>query len=202
MAKLILYYAHPAHRYSQANAKMFQAAQKVDGITCVDLYAEYPRFDIDVGTEQDRLLEHDVILFQFPMFWYSTPSLLKEWQDLVLEQGFAYGPGGTALAGKRLGLAITAAAPEKAYGPGGYQHYPIRDFLRPLEQTARLCAMIFLPPYVLYNALRALEDGALPPHVEGYVRLLEHLRDDRFSPPDGDDEPVLTHAAFANPKGV
>lgn len=94
MARLLVYYAHPGHRHSQVNRHMARAAERVAGITFVDLYAEYPRFDIDVEREQQRLLDHDVILFQFPVFWYSTPSLLKEWQDLVLEHGFAYGAGG------------------------------------------------------------------------------------------------------------
>ena len=45
--------------------------------------------------EQELLLEHDVIVFQHPFYWYSTPAILKEWQDLVLEHGWAYGDGGT-----------------------------------------------------------------------------------------------------------
>ena len=155
-------------------------ASQLDGITYVDLYRDYPRFDIDADVEQQRLLEHDVLLFQFPLFWYSTPSILKEWQDLVLEHGFAYGSGGDKLEGKRMLLAITAAGPEDAYAPGGYQKYPIRDFLRPLEQTARLCGMRFYPPYVLYASLRAPGDGRLDQHVDGYRRMLAAIRDDRY----------------------
>ena len=180
MAKLIVYYAHPGYKYSHVNRFMSEVAGAVDGITFVDLYRDYPRFDIDVDVEQGRLRNHDVILFQFPLFWYSTPSIIKEWQDLVLEHGFAYGAGGDKLQGKRMLLAVTAAGPEDAYSPGGYQHYALRDFLRPLEQTARLCAMEFSPPYVLYSSLRAPSKGAVEPHVEGYKRLLEAIRDDRY----------------------
>jgi putative NADPH-quinone reductase len=180
MAKLIVYYAHPGHKHSHVNRFMARAAAAVNDITYVDLYREYPRFDIDVDIEQRRLLDHDVILFQFPFFWYSTPSILKEWQDLVLEHGFAYGVGGDKLAGKRLQLAITAAGPKDAYTPGGYQHHPIREFLAPLEQTARLCAMRFPAPYVLYASLRAPGAGLVEPHVEGYRHLLEAIRDDRY----------------------
>lgn len=180
MASLIVYYAHPGHRYSHVNRFMARAAAAVDGITFVDLYRDYPRFDIDVDIEQQRLLDHDVILFQFPMFWYSTPSIIKEWEDLVLEHGFAYGSGGDSLAGKRMQLAITAAGPEDAYTPGGYQHHPIREFLTPLEQTARLCKMHYSAPYVLYESLRAPAAGLVEPHVDGYRRLLETIRDDRY----------------------
>ena len=152
----------------------------MEGITIVDLYAEYPRFDIDINREQLRLLEHDVIVIQCPLFWYSTPALIKEWEDLVLEHGFAYGEGGDKLSGKRMLLAITAAGPEGAYTPQGYQHYPIRTFLTPLEQTARLCHMTFSPPLVLYASLHAPATGALTPHVSAYGQLLEDIRDDRF----------------------
>lgn len=180
MARLIVYYAHPGHKHSNANTQLAQIASQIDGITFVDLYRDYPRYDIDVDIEQQRLLDHDVILFQFPLFWYSTPSILKEWQDLVLEHGFAYGSGGDRLNGKRMLLAITAAGPHDAYSPGGYQHYPIREFLRPLEQTARLCGMEFSAPYVLYASLRAPSDGSLESHIGGYRALLTAIRDDRY----------------------
>ncbi len=180
MATPIVYYAHPGHKHSHVNRRMARAGAGLDGITWVDLYRDYPRFDIDTDVEQRRLLDHDVVLFQFPLFWYSTPSILKEWQDLVLEHGFAYGEGGDKLTGKRMMLAVTAAGPEDAYSSGGYQHHSLRDFLRPLEQTARLCGLHFAAPYVLYSSLSAPTTGAVEPHVEGFVRLLEAIRDDRY----------------------
>lgn len=180
MAKLLVYYAHPGHKYSHVNRVMAREAAGLGGITFVDLYRDYPRFDINVDTEQQRLLDHDVILFQFPLFWYSTPSIIKEWQDLVLEHGFAYGADGDRLAGKHMMLAITAAGPEDAYTDRGYQHYPLRTFLTPLEQTARLCKMAFPAPYVLYASLRAPGAGLVDSHVAGYRQLLEAIRDDRY----------------------
>ncbi|MEM6514377.1 MAG: NAD(P)H-dependent oxidoreductase [Pseudomonadota bacterium] len=180
MARLIVYYAHPGHKHSQANRAMHARARQLSGITVVDLYAEYPRYEIDIDREQQRLLDHDVVLMQFPLFWYSTPSLLKEWIDLVLEHGFAYGSDGDKLSGKRLMLAVTAAGPESAYREDGYQRYPIRTFLTPLERTAGLCHTDFLPPYVLYGSLIAQDDGRLQTHVDRYIELLEALRDDRY----------------------
>jgi putative NADPH-quinone reductase len=180
MARLLVYYAHPGHKYSHVNRDLARVAGALDGITFVDLYRDYPRFDIDVNVEQQRLLEHDVFLFQYPMFWYSTPSIIKEWQDLVLEHGFAYGAGGDKLAGKTMMLAVTGAGPEEAYAHDGYQHYPLRTFLTPLEQTARLCGMRFPAPYILYAALRAPSAGRVAPHAAGYRLLLEAIRDDRY----------------------
>ncbi len=180
MANVLVYYAHPGHKHSHVNRIMARAARSIDGITFVDLYAEYPRFGIDCDREQKRLLDHDVIIFQFPMFWYSTPSMIKEWEDIVLEHGFAYGAGGDKLEGKHMLLAITAAGPAEAYTADGYQHFPIRTFLTPLEQTARLCAMRFATPYVLYGSLRAPDVGLVEPHVDGYVKLIEAIRDEQY----------------------
>ncbi|MEM8948205.1 MAG: NAD(P)H-dependent oxidoreductase [Pseudomonadota bacterium] len=194
MADLIVYYAHPGQRFSRANKAMADAARELDGISFVDLYADYPRHDIDVDREQTRLLDHDVILFQFPLYWYSTPSLVKEWEDLVLEHGFAYGSGGDKLAGKTMMLALTAAGPKDAYTPDGYQHYPLRTFLTPLEQTARLCKMRFATPYVLHAALNAEEDGDIASHAEGYAQLLGAIRDDRYDFDAVSAKEIVTHA--------
>lgn len=180
MSQVLVYYVHPGHKHSRANRQMLAEAQSTAGINVVDLYAEYPRFEIDIEREQGRLLDHDTIVFQFPMFWYSTPSLLKEWQDLVLEHDFAYGSNGERLKGKQMLLAITAAGASSDYQKDGFQRYDIRTFLTPLEQTARLCQMNFLPPYLLFSSLHATTDGRIEQHAIGYRRLLEALRDDRF----------------------
>lgn len=194
LAKLLVYYAHPGHKYSHANKAMFNAAAGVSDITFVDLLAEYPRHAINVDREQDRLRNHDVILFQFPLFWYSTPSIIKEWQDLVLEHGFAYGSEGTELTGKTMMLAVTAAGPEEAYATEGYQHFPLRTFLTPLEQTARLCHMTFPAPYVLHASLKAQGDGNIEKHAEGYAWLLTAIRDDQYDFAATMDKDIVTHA--------
>ncbi len=180
MNKVIVYYVHPGQRHSHANKAMAEAVRHISNITFGDLYGEYPRDDLHVEREQQRLLNHDVIVFQFPLFWYSTPSLLKEWQDLVLEHGFAYGSDGDKLKGKTLFLAITAAGTNESYTPQGYQHYPLRTFLTPLEQTARLCQMSFPAPYVLHGSIRAQETDKISQHAEGYKRLIEAIRDNTF----------------------
>ncbi|WP_422047904.1 NAD(P)H-dependent oxidoreductase [Shimia sp.] len=179
--RVLVYQAHPGAQHSMANKAMNAATQSVEGIEFVDLYAKYPRFDIDVAAEQERLLRSDVILFQYPLFWYSSPSIIKEWQDLVLEHGFAYGTGGDKLAGKIWSMGITCGAPEEAYGADGYNGFGLRTLLTPMEQTARLCHMQFLSPYVLYGALAKRDGHGLSPHAEGWRRWLVALRDDKVS---------------------
>jgi glutathione-regulated potassium-efflux system ancillary protein KefG len=176
--RVVVLLAHPALHRSEVNRPMAEAVGDLDGVTLIDLYAEYPDFQIDIDAEQRRLLEHEVIVFQHPLYWYSTPAILKEWQDLVLEHGFAYGTDGTLLHGKIFFSALTAGGLEAAYCAAGFNHFTIRELLHPLEQTAALCGMIYLPPFALFGARMAVDDGRLEAHIADYVRVLEALRDD------------------------
>lgn len=178
--KVLILYAHPRPDRYGNNAFLAEAVRDLPGVTFVDLYAAYPRFEIDVAHEQAQLLAHDAIIFQFPLYWYSTPALLKEWQDLVLEYGFAYGSSGTALKDKLFASVITTGGPQRAYCRDGYQHFSLRELLQPLEQTANLCHMVFLPPLVLYAAGHAEEENRLQPHAGYYRAMLEALRDGTY----------------------
>jgi putative NADPH-quinone reductase len=199
MARVLVLFAHPGQRHSKINMAMAKAARSVDGITFADLYAEYPTFNIDIDAEQARLLAHDTIILQFPIYWYSTPSLLKEWQDLVLEYGFAYGHDGDKLKGKTCLVVATAGGDEEAYGIEGRNNFSLRNLLSPLEQTANLCQMNFAPPFVLFAAGQAPFDGRGERHVAAYLSLLQSLRDDRFQQDVGPvpellrDEDLLTY---------
>ncbi|BDY04439.1 NAD(P)H-dependent oxidoreductase [Ferrimonas sp. YFM] len=172
---VLVLFAHPSVHRSEINAKMLRATRQVEGVTTVDLYHEYPDMRIDVDREQKRLLDHDVLVFMFPVYWYSTPSILKEWQDLVLEHGFAYGEGGTALQGKGFVCAASAGGPQHAYREQGYNHFTIRELFRPLEQTALLTGMRYLPPFMLFGARTAVDEDRLPSHLEGWQQMLRQL---------------------------
>ncbi len=173
--RVLVLFAHPSQHRSEANKPLFEQAKCVDGVTCVDLYAEYPTFKINIDREQKRLLNHDIIIFQFPLYWYSTPAILKEWQDLVLEYGFAYGTDGNELQGKNLLCCITAGGKKDAYQSNGYNHFTIRELLHPIEQTASLCGMTYLAPFALFGSRTALEENRIQEHVDSYKVLLESL---------------------------
>ena len=173
MSRVLLIFVHPAIHRSRANRALVNSVRELPGVTLHDLYAEYPHHLIDVRREQELLRQHDAIVWQHPFYWYSAPSLLKEWQDVVLERGFAYGDQGHALRGKRLLSAITTGGPEPSYGPDGYNRYTIRQLLAPFDQTARLCGMEYLAPFVLHG-VRELNDAALARAAEQYrERILE-----------------------------
>jgi putative NADPH-quinone reductase len=187
----LVLFAHPSLDRSEVNRPLANAAAKLPDTRLVDLYAEYPTFHIDVDREQSRLVAADIVVFLHPLYWYSTPALLKEWQDLVLEYGFAYGEGGKALQGKTFFCALSAGGAEAAYRADGYNHFPIRQLLTPLEQTASLCGMLYLPPFALFGSRRAAEQGRIPGHVADFVRLLGALREGRLDIDRARDLPHL-----------
>lgn len=172
--KVLLLFAHPAIRRSQVNRRLLEAAGSIEGVTVHDLYECYPDFMIDVGREQALLEEHEILVLQHPLFWYSSPAIIKEWQDLVLEHGWAYGEKGHALHGKSWLQVISAGGTREAYCAEGINRCALRQFLRPFEQTAELCGMRYLAPFVTYNALK-LTDQGIRRAAEDYRRILEAL---------------------------
>ncbi len=150
-SRVLILFAHPALHRSRINAALMEAVQGMEGVTFRDLYEEYPTLHVDVETEQELLLEHDVIVWQHPFYWYSAPALLKEWQDVVLEYGFAYGEGGTRLVGKRVLSALTTGGPEEAYQKTGYNRFTMRELLAPFAQTSFLCGMEYLEPFIIHG---------------------------------------------------
>jgi glutathione-regulated potassium-efflux system ancillary protein KefG len=147
--KVLLVVAHPDLEHSIVNHLMLKKVEDLSHVTVHDLYAHYPDFFIDVDAEHQLLMKHDIVVFQFPMFLYSCPSLLKEWMDRVLEKGFAYGEG-AQLKGKKWKTVISTGGKNDAFSPDGYNQYTLNDFLRPFEMTAALCQMHWLEPMVLY----------------------------------------------------
>jgi glutathione-regulated potassium-efflux system ancillary protein KefF len=148
---IVVLYAHPHGRRSTANRPLIEAVADLPGVAVRDLYERYPDYDIDARAEQQAAREAELIVFQYPTYWYSLPPLLKLWIDSVLAHGWAYGPGGTALAGKHLWCVTTTGGDRVAYTSGGTHGCSYEAFLPPLVQTARLCGMIWLPPWIIHG---------------------------------------------------
>lgn len=177
MRRILVLFAHPVLERSRVNRRLLEATRDLEGVTVQDLYEAYPTMAIDVAREQELLVGHDVIVFQHPFYWYSVPAILKEWQDLVLEHGWAYGAGGTQLRGKLTLNVISTGGPPQAYREGGYNRFTMRALLAPWDQTAHLCGMKFLAPFTVHAALRVVGDDVAP-KVVAYRRLLIALRDE------------------------
>lgn len=132
MKTLVLVF-HPHLEKSQVNRKLMDAANETGDVTVVDEYAAYPDFKINVEHEQELIETHDRIVLQFPFYWYSSPALLKQWEDDVIKAGWAYG-GGRALEGKEFMLAVSTGSPADSYTREGSHvphhggaAFPVRD---------------------------------------------------------------------------
>jgi glutathione-regulated potassium-efflux system ancillary protein KefF len=174
--RIYLLAAHPHWRESRVNRRLLAAAREVEGVDVNDLYTSYPDYAIDADAERERLARADLLVLMHPIHWYSMPPLQKLWLDDVLRYGWAYGTGGTALAGKALWLAATTGGPEASYHPSSYNRYFFDAFLPPYEQTAALCGMRFLPPLMLHGA-RTASASEVDAHVDTFAQRLASYPD-------------------------
>lgn len=176
MARVLVLFAHPAIQRSRANRALRAAIEGLDGVTVHDLYEAYPDFLLDVEREQALLVGHDALVVQHPFYWYSAPAHVKEWQDLVLTHGFAYGAGARALSGKPWLQAITAGGSADEYRPDGANRFSVEELLRPFEATANLCGALWQAPHAVLGAPR-LDAPALQAEAHRYRARIEALRD-------------------------
>ncbi|MEQ9290318.1 MAG: NAD(P)H-dependent oxidoreductase [Cyclobacteriaceae bacterium] len=178
MKSVLILFAHPKFEQSRTNKALVDQIKNRSGVTFHDLYERYPDFNIDIMVEKNLLTRHDVVIWHHPLYWYSCPPLMKQWIDLVLEFGWAYGPEGNALVSKRCLNVITAGGSKEVYCSQGNNNYSVNEFLRPFEQTATLCGMEYLPPFAVMGT-HQLSDQQLEDHAAQYGQLISLLQEDK-----------------------
>jgi putative NADPH-quinone reductase len=170
--------AHPDLTSSRANKALAAAGAAVPGVTTLDLYTEYPDLFVDGFVEKRRIAPASAIVIQMPIFWYSGPGLLKEWMDRTFTAGWAYGTDDRQAAGKSLLLSMTTASDSGAWSPTGIHGAPVMDYMKPFQQFAAFCGMIWLEPLVFYAA-RTASKAALDAHAKTLAARLAELAGER-----------------------
>jgi NAD(P)H dehydrogenase (quinone) len=140
----------------------------------------------DIAAEQDKLRWADAVIFQFPLWWFSMPAIMKGWFERVYAYGFAYGVGEHSdqrwgerygegkLAGKRAMLVVTTGGWEPHYSARGING-PIDDLLFPIQH-----GMLYypgfevLPPFVVYRTGR-MDEARYAATAEALGRRLDAL---------------------------
>lgn len=180
MPRVLVLFAHPRLEKSRTNQALLRRFPKHKDITFRDLYEAYPDFNVDIRREQNLLNQHDIIVWHHPFYWYSAPPLLKQWIDLVLAFGWAYGPNGKALTGKTVFQVLTTGGPEHSYTTDGFHGWTMEEFLRPLQRTVTLCHMHWVPPFVVHGT-NQLGDAELERYAARYTELLIAFAEGRAS---------------------
>ena len=172
---ILVIQAHPYPDRSRANRELGRAIEGLDGLEIRSLYDLYPDFAIDVDAEQAALARAATVVWQHPIYWYTAPALLKLWFEKVLTPGWAYGAGGTALAGKRCLWVTTAGGDERSYREGAMHAHPFEAFVPVIRQTAEFCGMRWLEPLVVVGAHRIADPELARTAARYRERLLELL---------------------------
>ncbi|WP_159996846.1 NAD(P)H-dependent oxidoreductase [Roseomonas sp. 18066] len=176
MSKLLILFCHPHVARSKANAALLGATRGLEGVEVAHLDGLYPEGAIDLDAEVARLIAAERVVLQFPIQWYSTPPLLKAWQDSVLTRMFymAYEAEGRLIAGRPLMVAATAGNLPEAYSAEGVNLFPLAELLKPLHSTANRCGLAWQEPFLLFRANR-LEASALQDAAAAYRTRLQAL---------------------------
>lgn len=184
MSKVVVISGHPNLESSFTNKVILeQLDQKVESIDVRRLDTLYADYQIDVEAEQKALLDAQVVILQFPFYWYSVPALMKKWMDDVFSFNFAYGPEGDKLKGKDFIISTTIGGPEESYDPLGYNHFTVEQLLYPIQQLAYLAGMNYQKPvytngmvYIpgVYNTQEGVEAKASE-HADRLITQVDHL---------------------------
>ena len=182
MKKILVIVAHPNMHRSRINKRWVERLnQQPERYTVHDLYQAYPTGHIDIEREQKLVEAHDIVVFQFPLFWFSSPPLLKQWQDEVLTYNWAYGSAGNKLVNKKFTLGVSAGIWQEDYAQEGRYQYTIDEILRPFEMTVKYCKASFCGHYTLFgtetksDTRRDLTDQEIQQGIDEYIAHLEKV---------------------------
>lgn len=169
--------AHPNVEASRVNRRWRQELLlHPEEVTIHELYQEYPDWRIDVTKEQQLLEAHQHIIFQFPLYWYSYPPLLKKWLDDVFTHGWAYGSNGNKLNGKRMGLAMSIGDKQENYLPTGSVTFTVDEVIAPFKASAIHVGATTLPYFAVFGASFQASDEAIDQSAADYIQYIHAHR--------------------------
>lgn len=177
--KVLVISGHPDLSTSFANKIILEKLSQSDiSLTIRRLDETCKGYTVRIADEQKALVDADIIVFQFPFQWYAAPALFKFWIDKVFTFGFAYGEGGDKLKDKDSLLSFTTGARAEDYRTMGYQHFPVEELLKPLEQTLHLTQAIYHPPVYSQGMIAHFsgEDTVRARAEEHAERLIARIR--------------------------
>lgn len=175
--KTLVILAHPNIEASRVNKCWKEELLKhPNEITVHELYKEYPDWSIDIAREQQQLEAHSHIIFQFPLYWYSYPPLLKKWLDDVFTHGWAYGTNGNKLKGKKLGIAVSIGDKQDNYLPAGSVSFTVDEVLVPFKASALHVGAAALPHFAVFGASYQASDAVIHQSAADYLQYIDEYK--------------------------
>ncbi|MEZ4843606.1 MAG: NAD(P)H-dependent oxidoreductase [Bacteroidia bacterium] len=136
----------------------------------------------EINAEMANFEWCDTLIFNFPLWWFGLPAILKGWVDRVFAMGFAYGGGkgiydNGVFQGKKAFLTFTTGGPEIAYGNTG-KNGDLDTILYPIQHGMfYFVGMTVLPPFISFSPVRKSSEELMLElkRYETYLTNLEHL---------------------------
>lgn len=163
---------HPQLEHSTVDRALSETIRDIPGVEVHDVYQLYPDSQIDVAAEQEFLARHQHLIFQFPMYWYSMPPLMRAWEDAVFTHGWAYGSTGHALAGKTYRVAVSIGVRQEKYAESGEYHVTAETLLKPLETLQYNMGMEWQEPFIVFGG-SSLSAEQLQEKQHEYAQLVK-----------------------------
>lgn len=169
MKKLVIV-THPNIKVSNINKTWIKELKNhPDDFAIHSIYDTYPDLTFDVEAEQELLSKYDEIIFQFPLHWFSTPFSLKKYIDEVFTYGWAFGPGGDKLKGKKIGLAISTGGVKDSYkAPAGI---PVQDLLNDVTLSFGYCGCEITNIHLFHGAMYEPKESDIISNAKEYVKI-------------------------------
>lgn len=153
MKKTLIVVTHPNIEKSIINKCWIEELNKYpEQFTIHELYKAYPEGKIHVQQEQLLIEQHTNVVLQFPLYWFSSPPLLKQWLDDVFTYGWAYGSSGNKLKNKKVALAVSTGIREEDYSEDSLYQISMKNVLKPFELTMQYVQADYQPAFILYGA--------------------------------------------------
>ncbi len=177
--KTLVIVDHPFYDQSVVNRRWLDEVRKYpDEFLVHNLQSSYPRSSIDSALEHSIIDNNGSIVFQFPLFWFNSPPMLKLWCDTVLTPGWAYA-GGKHLTGRKIALAVTCGGVEEQYHKDSKFGYTLEELLNSYICTIKHCHAEYAGLFSFYGAKPVkgdLDINVVAQSARDYVEFLRGIK--------------------------
>ncbi|MEC4727705.1 NAD(P)H-dependent oxidoreductase [Shewanella sp. D64] len=183
-SKVLLISGHPDLKRSIANHEILKRLQTVSPLSVHKLDQACANYSVDVSAEQALLVQADIIIFQFPLYWSTYPALMKLWFDEVFCYNFAFGPKGDQLKHKKVIISITCGATENSYQAGEFNFLPLEQYLQAAVHPIKAAQMDIVDTIISFEMNSTADEGGnqntvielSQQHAERLINSINHIQ--------------------------